>query len=230
MRELISLNNERADVLEPGRSELAGSIVDNFGSNLEKLRVTEYDKLEEAYIKYLATVVSWSELSSLDINLAYEEGRAQILESIQWKHIRSLEIGMDKASIGTRAMKALVEGRDKEQGQVELDVFSFRFHSLETVSSECAALCKSFMASTSIKKLRLFVSMTPSDMESVLNSMDVSRLEWIRLRAKGYSSEQVDGVLDCLTNAHNLQRVWLYSYTPTQEQKKRMQQRGVALS
>jgi hypothetical protein len=68
-------------------------------------------------------------------------------------------------------------------------------------------------------------------MESVLNSMDVSRLEVISLRAKRYSSEQVDRVLDCLTNAHNLQKValrYMY-YTPTQEQKERMQERGVNL-
>ncbi|KAG0200835.1 hypothetical protein BGX31_003980, partial [Mortierella sp. GBA43] len=75
-------------------------------------------------------------------------------------------------------------------------------------SSECAALFKSFVASTSLKGLYLFVLMTPSDMESVLNSMDVSRLEEILLRAKGYSSPQVDCVLDCLTNAHNLQNTW----------------------
>ncbi|KAI8348936.1 hypothetical protein B0O80DRAFT_461441 [Mortierella sp. GBAus27b] len=57
--------------------------------------------------------------------------------------------------------------------------------------------------------------------------MEMSRLEKIRLSAKGYSSEQVDRVLDCLTNAHNLKAVVLDWYT--QEQTQRMEQRGVLL-
>ncbi|KAI8349320.1 hypothetical protein B0O80DRAFT_460393 [Mortierella sp. GBAus27b] len=71
--------------------------------------------------------------------------------------------------------------------------------------------------------------MTHSDMESVLNSMDMSRLERLWLRAKGYSSSEVDRILDCLTNAHNLQRATLSFYTPTKEQILRMQQRRVTL-
>ncbi|KAI8359025.1 hypothetical protein B0O80DRAFT_485048 [Mortierella sp. GBAus27b] len=199
--------------------------------SLKELCVMEDGQLGGAQIKYLSTVVSWSELRRLVINLTGDEGeeRVQILESIQWKHMRTLEIYMDKESVGTRAMKALVEGRDKEQGQVELDYFKFYSDTYEIVSSECAALFKSFVASTPIKELRLFVTMTPSDMESVLNSMDVTRLEVIRLRAQGYSSSEVDCVLDCLTNAHNLQNVELPQYTPTQEQKKRMHERGVTL-
>ncbi|KAI8353541.1 hypothetical protein B0O80DRAFT_529671 [Mortierella sp. GBAus27b] len=229
VRELISRKNERVEILEPGRSELAGSIVDAFGSTLKELKVTDYGQLGEAYIKYLSTVVSWSELRGLKINLSEEEERAQILESIQWKHIRSLRIWMNRASVGTGAMKALVEGRDKEKGKVELDFFRFDSDSSETVSSECASLCKSFVASTSIKKLELWVPMTPSDTESVLNSMDMSRLEEITLWAHGYSSSEVDGVLDCLTNAHNLRGVSLYKYIATQEQTQRMQKRGVTL-
>ncbi|KAI8359004.1 hypothetical protein B0O80DRAFT_259828 [Mortierella sp. GBAus27b] len=231
MKELFRLYDERIEILEPGRSELAGSIVDAFGSSRKELRVTDSGKLGGAQIKYLSTVVSWSELRSLEIDLRWEEGeeRAQILESIQWKHMRRLTIQMDKGSTGTRAMKALVEGRNKEKGQVELDYFYLCSRSHDIVLSECASLCKSFVASTSIKELYLWVPMTPSDMESVLNSMDVTRLEVIYLRAFGYSSSEVDRVLDCLTNAHNLQIVVLPFYTPTQEQIQRMQQRGVTL-
>ncbi|KAI8358920.1 hypothetical protein B0O80DRAFT_495570 [Mortierella sp. GBAus27b] len=186
--------------------------------------------LGSQFIKKVATVVSRSELRSLCIDLRGEEERVQILESIQWKHIRRLTIQMDKESTGTRAMEALVEGRDKEKGQVELDYFRFYCRYSETVSSECAALCKSFVASTSIKDLVLVVQMTPSDTESVLNSMDVTRLERIGLRVIGYSTSEVDRVLDCLTNAHNLKAVQhCCFYTPTQEQIQRMQKRGVTL-
>ncbi|KAI8359030.1 hypothetical protein B0O80DRAFT_424019 [Mortierella sp. GBAus27b] len=198
---------------------------------LKDIRVTDRDKLGGAQIKYLSTVVSWSELCSLVIDLRVEEGeeRAQILEYIQWRHMRTLEIQVDKESTGVRAMKLVVEGRNKEQGQVELDYFHLYSYYFDTVSSECASLCKSFVALTSIKDLSLSVRMTPSDMESVLNSMDVTRLEVIRLKANAYSSKEVDRVLDCLTIAHNLKTVVLSWYTPTQQQIQRMHKRGVAL-
>ncbi|KAI8349610.1 hypothetical protein B0O80DRAFT_429020 [Mortierella sp. GBAus27b] len=179
------------------------------------------------YVQNVARIVSRSELPRLWIDLRGEEERVQILESIQWKHIRSLSIRVDRESVETRAMKALVEGRDKEKGQVELDYFEFWSHSFETVSSEFPALCKSFVASTSIENLYLWVHVTPSDMESVLKSMDMSRLRWITLWPEGYSSNQVDCILDCLNNAHNLQKVWLYLYDRTQEQIQRMKVRGV---
>ncbi|KAI8353538.1 hypothetical protein B0O80DRAFT_529667 [Mortierella sp. GBAus27b] len=234
VKELFHGIRDRIEIMEPDRSALVKPVADVFrkskwdGGSPVELVVTYPGQFGDRAIKNLSTVVSWSELRSLVINLRGEEGRAQILESIQWKHIRSLSIHMNKERLMTR-MRALIEGRDKVHGPVELDDFLLDCLSIETESSECAALFKSFVASTSLKGLYLFVLMTPSDMESVLNSMDVSRLEEILLRAKGYSSPQVDCVLDCLTNAHNLQNVILDWYTPTQEQKKRMQERGVTL-
>ncbi|KAI8359033.1 hypothetical protein B0O80DRAFT_260258 [Mortierella sp. GBAus27b] len=186
-------------------------------------------ELGSPFIKKVAKVVSRSELRSLYMDLRREEERALILESIQWKHMRHLDIRMEKESMVTRVMDALVEGRNKEKGQVELDYFKLFSSSTETVSTECTALLRSFVA-TPIKKLQLRVHMTHSDLESVLNSMDVSRLEEIFLRAKGYSSSQVDNVLNYLTNAHHsLREVHLQWYVPTQQQKKRMQERGVKL-
>ncbi|KAI8359026.1 hypothetical protein B0O80DRAFT_495658 [Mortierella sp. GBAus27b] len=229
VRELISHNNEEVEVLEPGRSDLAGSIVDAFGSNFKHLNVTDRDEMGETYIKYMGTVVSRSELRSLEIHLREEEDRAQILESIQWKHMRILSIRADKGSAGTRGIQVVVEGRNKEKGQVELDYFKFWSNSFETVSADQVDLVRSFVASTSIKDLHLSVTMPSSDLESVLNAMDVSRLEAVRLWAWGYSYSQVNGILDCLTNAHKLQKVELDEYTPIQEQRTRMQERGVTL-
>jgi hypothetical protein len=237
LKELLHGFKDRIEIVESDRSALVGAAANVFasskwdGTSLLELTMDTPHRLGDTCIKNLAATVSLSELRSLVIELEGKEGeeRAQILESIQWKHIRSLYIRMDKASTGTRAMKALVEGRDKEQGQVELDYFRFFSYSNDTVSSEFLALCKSFVASTSIKTLELSVTMTSSDMESVLNSMDVSRLEVIELWAKGYSSDQVDRVLDCLENARKLTSVKLSSYTPTEEQIQRMQERGVTL-
>ncbi|KAG0218771.1 hypothetical protein BGX31_011497 [Mortierella sp. GBA43] len=179
--------------------------------------------------KNLATVVSRSELRVLGIHLEREWGRALILESIQWKHLRRLDVTVNTESVGRSAMKALVEGRDKWDGPAELDHFMYLWESSSTVSVEQRALWKSIVASTSIKDLWLHVRMAPSDMELVLKTADVSRLENIALRADGFSSSQVDRVLDCLTDARNLRWVGLHSYRPTLDQKARMQARGVDL-
>ncbi|KAG0237896.1 hypothetical protein BGX31_003393 [Mortierella sp. GBA43] len=229
---MVRVHDEILPALRSPDAILDMSKVDVFsgnGSSLKELDVSDYNNLGEAHIKYLSTVVSWSELRSLAINMRGEEREelAQILESIQWKHIRILSIWMDKESVGTRAMKALVEGRNKEKGQVELDDFMFLSYSDETVSTEQTLLLRSFMASTPIKRLVLDVRMTPSDMESMFSSMDMSLLRMIHLNAKGYSTSEVDDVLDCLVNAHNLQEVAFYSYTPTPEQTLRMQEKGV---
>ncbi|KAI8349322.1 hypothetical protein B0O80DRAFT_501415 [Mortierella sp. GBAus27b] len=229
--------DERIEVLDSDWCGLVGLIMDvdvlrksKESSEFKELNVLDSDQLGEAYIKYIATVVSRSELRKFVIDLRIEEERAQILESIQWKHIRTLEIWMEKESVPTSAMKALMEGRDKERGQVELDFFRFYSFSSVTVSGECIALFKSFVASTSIKELLLNVPMTPFDMESVFQTMDMSRSEVLWLNPKGYSCSEVDRILDCLVNAHNLRKVGLSSwYTHTVEQIQRMQQRGVAL-
>ncbi|KAI8358916.1 hypothetical protein B0O80DRAFT_526665 [Mortierella sp. GBAus27b] len=235
---LVNVNDTNVDYIELHGSEYEEGVLEAFTKQERDRRDLKTINLLHVYasrglgsqlIKNVATVVSKSELHSLSIDLRKEEERMQILESIQWKHLRSLKIHMDRESTGTRGMKLVVEGRDKEQGQVELDYFEFYSYPFVTVSSEWAALFKSFVASTSIKELVLFVTMTPSDMESVLNSMDVTRLEGIGLTPKGYSSSEVDRFLDCLTNAHNLREVKLSWHTPTPEQIQRMQQRGVSL-
>ncbi|KAG0237895.1 hypothetical protein B0O80DRAFT_519814 [Mortierella sp. GBAus27b] len=186
---------------------------------------------EDQFIQDVARIVSLSELRTLVIDMGKkEEGRARILDSIQWKHIRDLEIEMDKESVGIHAMRALVEGRSKEKGSVELSRFGFQSDSseVETVLDEKTALLRSFVASTSIKSLRLGIHVAPSDMESVLNAMDVSRLESIVLRTIGYSADEVDGVLDCLARARNLRHAYL-SGSLTQEQHARMQEKGISL-
>ncbi|KAI8358990.1 hypothetical protein B0O80DRAFT_485021 [Mortierella sp. GBAus27b] len=191
---------------------------------------TDEEAVVDAFAKSVARIVSRSELRKIEIDLRPEERRAQVLESIQWKHISQLEIRVDNESAGSRAMRALVEGRNKWNGPVELDEFDLGSSSYPTVSAEQAEDLRSFVASTSIKKLKLWLHMTLSDMESVLRAADVSRLEVIEPKANGYTDDEVDGVYDCLADAHCLRRVFLYSYYPTQEQKERMRKRGVKLA
>ncbi|KAG0221996.1 hypothetical protein BGX31_009414 [Mortierella sp. GBA43] len=196
--------------------------------NTKGLMELSVDGKGDQFIQDAAWILSWSKLGKLVIHM--EDGKhEEILESIQWEHIRHLDIKMGDGSAGTRTMKALVEGRHKWKGPVELEFFQFLTLSSETVSSEMKGLLWSFVKSTSIKTLSLFVQMAPSALVSVVKTADVSRLEEIELRVSGYSKSQVDAVLDSLANADKLQKVKLWSCSPTQEQVQRMQDRGVTL-
>ncbi|KAI8348954.1 hypothetical protein B0O80DRAFT_172878 [Mortierella sp. GBAus27b] len=203
---------------------------------LKKLYLSRsYEEQGDQFFKKVASVISRHEVGEISVHVyerKEEEGGERVLSALegdQWKFIKHLAILVDKESAVTYAMKVLVERRDKGHGPFELDYFHFNPHSFEPLSNELSSLLKLFVASTMIKVLSLNVPMTPSDLESVLNSMSVSRLERIYLRADGYSSDQVDGLLNSLTNAHNLREVILSHSTLTQEQIQRMQKRGVKL-
>ncbi|KAI8348945.1 hypothetical protein B0O80DRAFT_172705 [Mortierella sp. GBAus27b] len=239
---LLSLVSIQMDTLSlDGKAEEEAAVdilvkLERGATDLKRLFLRgSFEERGDQFFKNVASVISRHKVNKLEIDVCGTKGEGgvrvlPVLEGDQWKHIRSLVIYLRQESEGTSEMKAVVEGRDKEKGKVELDYFHLGCIYAGTVSRECAALCKSFVASTSIKKLDLYVTMTSSDTESVLNSVDMTRLEEISLSADRHSSSQVDRVLDCLTNAHNLREVKLYSYIPTQEQKKRMEQRGVKLS
>ncbi|KAI8349304.1 hypothetical protein B0O80DRAFT_167555 [Mortierella sp. GBAus27b] len=92
VKELLHHYDERIEVLDSDWCGLVGSIMDvdvlrkskgSSESNIKQLHVANRDQLGEAYIKYIATVVSRSELRSLGINLRVEEERVQILESME---------------------------------------------------------------------------------------------------------------------------------------------------
>ncbi|KAI8358899.1 hypothetical protein B0O80DRAFT_519751 [Mortierella sp. GBAus27b] len=238
---LASIQMARLDLNGSAWEELAVDALAKLERGLIGLRYLHlsgsFRRRKDQLVKNIARVIARHEVGMLELGLhgfIREESAMRVLSALegdQWKRIRHLRITLGNYDhTARRAMKTLVEG-DKVHGPFELDYFSFYSTSPYTVSSECAALFKSFVASTPIKKLELCVKMTPSDMESVINSMDVTRLEEIILWPQRYSSSEVDRVLDCLPNAHNLQKVKvkLYSYLPTQEQIQRMQERGVQL-
>ncbi|KAI8348951.1 hypothetical protein B0O80DRAFT_461550 [Mortierella sp. GBAus27b] len=186
----------------------------------------------DQFIRNVADVISRCELRGLEVNLSstttFKGGLRvlEVLEGDQWRHIRHLKIVVHMESSGTDAIKALTEWRDKVHGPAELDIFDIWFD-YPRLSGECAAQLRSFVASTMIKELHLAVHMAPSDLESILSSMDVSRLEEIDLQTKGFSSVEMDPVLDCLTNAHNLQDMRLRNYQLTRKQYYRIKARGI---
>jgi hypothetical protein len=192
---------------------------------LNGLSLSESFEGGDQFIKNVVGVISLHEVGKLFVNLNGGEGGLRVLKALgreQWRHIRVLKIDVDRGILVTCTMMVL------EHGPIELDYFHLSGSS-ETASMVQAEHLKSFVASTSIKHLVLYVTMTPSDMASMVRTADVSRLEEIQLRASGYSSSLVDRVLSCLKKARNLRRVDFSSYTPTPEQEKRMQKRGVSL-
>jgi hypothetical protein len=233
---LVSIQMDQLRLNGKAEEEAAVDILvklEKGAAGLKKLYLSgSFEEREDDFIRKVASVISRHEVDKLDIDVRRTkegEGGERVLSELegdQRKHIRELTITVAEESEGIRVMKALVRGKGRVQGPLELDYFSLSCSSFEVVSAELPALVRSFVAST--KYLYMFVEMTPSDLESVFNSMDVSRLEDVGLRAKGYSSVEVDRVLDCLTDAHKLHDVYL-DYSPTQEQTQRMQERGVRL-
>ncbi|KAG0218558.1 hypothetical protein B0O80DRAFT_526670 [Mortierella sp. GBAus27b] len=214
-----------------GYGEKVAQVYEN-APGLKELVLEESEQhLGEACIKKLATLVSRSELRQLQIHLGGEEGRVQILESIQWDAMQRLDIELYGETVATGAMKALVEGMKERMsgGRVELEYFRFKSYSTEAMSAEQAELVRLFMSLTLIKELRLIVETTPEQAVLVLNSADVSRVEMIILMANQFVPEEVDRLLACLQNAPKLRSVGLGSYTPTQEQREMMKARGVDL-
>ncbi|KAI8349609.1 hypothetical protein B0O80DRAFT_429019 [Mortierella sp. GBAus27b] len=233
---LLNVGGPKIDklVLEGGADEegIVGAFanVEGYSTGLKELTICRVsDTQGEQMIRNVANIISRSELDKIEIHLGREKRWAQVLEWIQWKHIRSLQVYVEKESVGIHAIKALAKGRDKMKGPTKLEFFQFRVRAAETSSSEQSALLRSFVASTSIKTFWCFVQMTHPDMEAMLKAADVSRLEEIHLVVDGYSSPQMDSVMDCLAHANKLQKVPIYLYHPTQEQKERMKARGVQI-
>ncbi|KAI8358969.1 hypothetical protein B0O80DRAFT_495612 [Mortierella sp. GBAus27b] len=233
---LFNVAGEKTNTLVLAGEWYEEAIVDAFarperiGARLRELYIKS-DSMErgDQFIRDVATVVSRFDLDKLVIELRGVKRRMQILESMPWKRIRHLKIDMNLETVGTCAMKALVDGKNMVDGSVGLEFFGINSSCANTALAEQAALLKSFVATVSLKTFELNVPMTLTDIRTLLKTADVSRLEELRVWTKGYLSEQVGGVLDCLANAHNLRRVVLISNVPTQDEIRNMRAKGITL-
>ena len=114
--------------------------------------------------------------------------------------------------------------------KVELERFTF-WPEMPTPSLTLPEgnLLQAFVASTSIGDLRLKVAMTLEQTLSLLRSLDFSLLHRLELRAKGFDSSKVDAILESLQRAKKLDPLNLIDTNITDEQKSRMNARGVSL-
>jgi hypothetical protein len=198
--------------------------------NLSRLK----GRLGDSFVNDISSVVGRSKLNEVTIHTWKDEGRVRILESIQWQHLRRLYIDMKPGTFETSVMRALVDGVKKMSEKVELDEFVFwsedairgSFHGLTLPQED---LLQAFFASTSIETLKLNLDVTLKQTLSLFMAADFSRLKLLRMWTSRFDSVKVDAILDSLQHATKLNRLQIIGATITEEQKSRMEAKGVEL-
>ncbi|KAF9344992.1 hypothetical protein BGX34_005128, partial [Mortierella sp. NVP85] len=210
---------------------LAKAITTTNGSAFKIIELSRKVLLGDSFVNNVSSIVSRSELISITIWMRQEEGRVRILESIQWKHLRTLYIHLKRGTFETSVMRALVNGMTKMSDKVELESFWFWsgtcFPPLILPEGD---LLQTFVASASVKTLWLLVDMTLEQILSFLKSADFSRLERLFLWAKGFDSVKVDAILNGLQHSTKLRRLTLRYANITMEQEERMNAKMVRIS
>ena len=201
-------------------------------AGFKRLRLSQEGLLGKKFINNLSSIVCRSELSMIIFNTYDDKGRVRILESIQWKYLRTLCIHMTPGTFETSVMRALVDGVMKMLEKVQLEglVFWAEAGNDGPLTLPEGDLLQSFVASTSIERLELCVDMTLEQMLSFLKTADFSRMHHLELWAFGFSSVQVDAILDGLQHATKLEELFLLYANITDEQISRMEVKGVSLS
>ena len=93
---------------------------------LTQLSLEQRGHLSDLLIIHLSSIVAQSELTNIVLWMGDTDVRVRILETIQWPHLRYLEIYPTPRDLGDeRVMRALVDGVQKMSDKVELDLFIF---------------------------------------------------------------------------------------------------------
>jgi len=193
------------------------------------LRLNQEGLLGKKFINNLSSVIARSKLSEIMIYTKKDKGQVRILESIQWKHLRRLDIRLNPDTFETSVMRALVDGVTKMSEKVEMDWFGFGAETYSALTLPEGNLLQTFIASTSIGRLDLRVTMTLEQILSLLRSVDFSLMHYLVLWAEGFDSIKVDAILDGLQHANNLGHLYLVGANITDEQQSRMHAKRVIL-
>ncbi|KAF9362270.1 hypothetical protein BGX34_006495 [Mortierella sp. NVP85] len=204
------------------------------GPRFQKLELRRADPLGNKFIRKLFSVVARSELSSIILFTKEDEQRMHILESIQWKHLRNLNILPKAGTFETSVMSALVESVKKTSGKLDLVGFELVADNPSWIEDDPLSmpqgdLLQSFIALTSLESLYLEVVMTLGQILALLRLADLSRLKILVLWTDDFDPDSVDAILDSLQNATKLKNLKLVGASITEEQKERMNAKGVSL-
>ncbi|KAK3817585.1 MAG: hypothetical protein J3Q66DRAFT_440327 [Benniella sp.] len=215
---------------EMAMDTLAKAIATTNGSGFKKLGLWRYDQLGDSFVSNICSIIDRSELNEITIYMKKDPGRVRIFESIQWKHLRRLDIRMKPGTFETSVMRILVDGVTKMSEKVELDEFLFGG---ETEDSSLTLpegnLLRAFVVSVSLKKLVLHIDVTLEQILSLLKSTDFYRLDDLTLWAEGFNSAKVDAIIDGVGHATKLRALRLWRANITEEQKSRMRSKGITL-
>jgi hypothetical protein len=188
----------------------------------------------DSAVHNISAIVGRSELSSIDIWMKQDFGRVRILESIQWKHLRCLDIHLDPGTFETRVMRALVDVVTKMSEKVFLDRFRFgsgNWPYTPLTLVEGHHLLQTFVvALRPPEELTLHVDMTLEQILLLLKSTDISRLDILVLWAKDFDSVKVDAILEGVGHCKHMRVLHLMHANITDEQIRRMKSKGTALT
>jgi hypothetical protein len=237
--DFLKILGGRIDNIRLSENELDDSAVAAFavaleaGSQLQGLSLEKTGQnLSEQCVKDLAGIITSSKLNTFKIYPGEDAGRVRILESIQWEHLRQLAVVMDRGSLWTNVMKALVDGVKSKK--IKLEDFQLMCNSdnlVESLPMSEDELLPMFLASTALSTLVLQVEMSSEQALSWVKSLDCSRMQEIRLLGvKDFDSAGVETAIEYLQDATELQLLHLKLAKCTEEQKKRMEAKGVKLT
>jgi hypothetical protein len=251
LEHLLEVHGERIELITLDENDLHGPTAATFAkatemaSRLKELNLNRANgRLSVECIDDLTRIVARSKLRKLDINLEAEEERLRILDSVRWEYIRHLKVIVDGRSLGMGPLKALVDGIEPLLGKAQVEHFAY-WHEYEyeeeeeekekekendNLSIAEERLLQSFLALTSLKRLELNVKMTSKQLQSLIDSANVSRLQTLVVLAKGFTPDDVDAILERLQHAVGLQVVRLSYSDTTEEQITRMKGKGIQLS
>ncbi|KAF9349844.1 hypothetical protein BGX34_001568, partial [Mortierella sp. NVP85] len=199
------------------------------GSGYTELVLEREGQLGDSLVNNISSIVGRSELNGIKIYTRKDEGRVRILESIQWEPLRWLWIALTPGTFETNVIRVLVDRVMKMSEKVELEMFGFGSESYSPLILPEDDLLQAFVASMALKHLRLHAVMPFERILSLCRSTDVSRLETLELATDSIDSVKVDAILDGLQHATNLSDLRLVKAKITNEQRWRMNARGITL-
>ncbi|KAF9365054.1 hypothetical protein BGX34_011543 [Mortierella sp. NVP85] len=203
------------------------------GSGFEELLMSRYGRISDPFVNNISSIVARSRFHLIRIHTKEDERRVRLLGSIQWSHIRELNIHLKPGTFETSVMRVLVDGVMKVSGKVDLEKFrlvtDYSLSDDAPLSMPQGDLLHAFIASLSLECLALKVSLILEQILSLLRLTNVSRLKNLYLWTKGFDSVKVEAILDALRHASRLKILGLRYAGITKEQLEWMKEKGCLL-
>ncbi|KAF9968096.1 hypothetical protein BGZ70_006758 [Mortierella alpina] len=218
------------------------------GSSLKEITLKGFGRnLDGGCIKTLGNIVAHCELRKLQLDLETQDGRVCILDSIQWRYLRELDITLHEDQ-GAKVLTALIDGMRKMSENVELESLSYTVHpkphaaaddgpsSLETktvVDSTSAStsdeenLLPSLMSLASPKQLAISSQLSLVRVLALLQSVNFPRLQLLSLGTG--RTVNMQHILYSLHTATQLHTIALPDANVTDEMKEQMLAKGITL-